>query len=184
MASSELRIDMSSGTMKESKSTAGLPLGGALSPDRRMLFVAANQRIQVIDVTTAERKDLSGVPQGFRAVALSPDGRTLAIASEQLLATVGVDGSGFKQIYSGAVANKLEWTADGKSILFIQPNSVASRIMRISAAGGTPEFTGISAEGLTLFDLSPDGSRLAYAAGANRSEIWALDNVASAWGGK
>ena len=187
MRSSELRIEVSTGTPKESKSIAGIPLDGALSSDGRSLYVISNQRLQVIDPATAERKELSSVPQGFRAVALSPDRRMLALASDQGLATVLIDGSGFKQIYSGAVdsrQNKLDWTPDGSSILFVQPNNVAPRIMRISAVGGAPEFTGISASELTAFDLSPDGSRLAYAAGSNRSEILALESVASAWSGK
>ena len=52
--------------------------------------------------------------------------------------------------------------------------------MRISAAGGKPEFTGVEREGaFRWFSLNRDGSRLAV--GANESlggwEVFAMDNV-------
>jgi hypothetical protein len=37
---------------------------------------------------------------------------------------------------------------------------------------------------ITNFDLSPDGTRVVYAARSDKWELWALDNVASAWGGR
>jgi hypothetical protein len=52
--------------------------------------------------------------------------------------------------------------------------------MRIPAEGGQPEFTGISAKGMTAFDLNPDGSRIAYSATSNEREVWAVDNLLSA----
>jgi len=40
-------------------------------------------------------------------------------------------------------------------------------------------FTGMTVTGLGGFDLSPDGSRIAYSATTtrSRSELWALDNI-------
>jgi len=82
--------------------------------------------------------------------------------------------------YPGSYA----WTRDGRAILFTQPSGNVTRIMRVAAEGGQGEFTGISADRLESFDLSPDGSRIAYEARSNNYELWALDNVASAWSGK
>jgi hypothetical protein len=51
--------------------------------------------------------------------------------------------------------------------------------MRIPAEGGTPEFTGVAMSRLWSFDLSPDGSRIAYGTtpGVESSELMAIDNL-------
>jgi Tol biopolymer transport system component len=54
------------------------------------------------------------------------------------------------------------------------------RIMRIPADGGSAEFTGLEVDRLRNFDLSPDGSRIAFEVGANPNwEVRALDYVSS-----
>ena len=124
------------------------------------------------------------------AIALSPDGRTLAIncrtRGEVRLALVHADGSDYREIYSFKalrVSDKLAWTNDGRKIVFATSGSMNGdwQIMRIGVDGGKPEFTGLTVKALSTFDLSPDGSRIAYsttAAGTSTDELLVIDNLA------
>ena len=53
-----------------------------------------------------------------------------------------------------------------------------TRIFRIAIDGGKPEYTGLTITGNLGFDLSPDGSRIAYSDGGGATiEVWLLENV-------
>jgi Tol biopolymer transport system component len=198
------RIDLGSGEW-----TKFAPTGGILSPDEKTMYALRPGAIVAIDgATGAERKILAGDPQQrWYSFALSPDGRTLAVcrndpqAQKMYLATVGVDGSNFHELYTppyegpGPRAAQVAWTADGQTILFDRPRGDESKtpasrtekrrqIMRISAQGGTPESTGIETDGIVLgLAVSPDGSRLAYTAYSSArmdEELWSLRGVVAA----
>ena len=57
--------------------------------------------------------------------------------------------------------------------------------MRLSADGGSPEFTGVTLTSgdsktyIGFFDLhlSPDGTRIAFTKHTPNSELWAIDNI-------
>ncbi|HSP69054.1 MAG TPA: hypothetical protein VLN48_15115, partial [Bryobacteraceae bacterium] len=118
--------------------------------------------------------------------ALSPDSKTLSVVGgsegKWHLARIAVDGSGYRELYSGVAPVDPTWTRDGRSILFAQQekNSAVQRIMRIPAEEGQPEFTGISAEGLNSLQLSPDNTKIAYGVRLTGEEVWELDNVLAA----
>jgi Tol biopolymer transport system component len=186
-----LRVSVSGGQPKEIKTPIVLPVG-ELSPDDKLLYVGANRDpkntiIDVIEVATGDLKQTFEVPGGVTFLALSPDGKTLAIVGgvgtgTWHLSRIGVDGSAYREIYSGISRGQPAWTRDGRSILFVQPegrNSAVGRMMRIPAEGGQPEFTGIRAEGLQDIDLSPDGSKIAYSSRTHDDQVWVLDNVLS-----
>jgi len=197
-------VGISSGEPKELTAARAVPLAATLSTDDKLSYRPAdrdpqkpgtarrNEGIEVIDTATNERIAFIEFPKlimNTAAPALSPDGRTLAVAvAEQGLTLVGVDGTNMRTIFTGAFEARpgsLTWTRDGRAILFAQRNNDNVRIMRVPAEGGQPEYTGISANALQTFDLSPDGTRIAYEARSNNeAELWALDNVASAWTGK
>jgi hypothetical protein len=49
--------------------------------------------------------------------------------------------------------------------------------LRVPAAGGTVENTGLKVAELRNLDIAPDGTRIAFSIGAvNQPEIWAMDN--------
>src|SRR6185503_1653181 len=100
---------------------------------------------------------------------------------------VGVDGKDLREIRRGfgVLARNILWTRDGRYILFAESSSKGSRIMRVPANGGEPEFTGVSTpDAIVTFHLSPDGSRLAYGTDSTHAELWSLDNIASVKTGK
>jgi Tol biopolymer transport system component len=110
------------------------------------------------------------------ALSLSPDGRTLAFYhavgtnNEWRLARVAVDGTGYRELDSsvGATSKLLVWTRDGRNILFGQYNAAGNvaRIMRIPAAGGKAEFTGLAINGDSWYTigLTPDNARIVFSA--------------------
>ncbi len=182
------RVNVSSGEPEQLTVPFRLPLG-ALSPDDKLLYWRPNNSpevIEVVDVATGKPKQTFTVPRGVIRLALSPDGKTLAVVGGEEgawhLSRIAVDGSGYRELYTGVSPVDLDWTKDGHWILFAQQqkNSAVQRIMRIPAEGGQPEFTGISAEGLNSLQLSPDGSKIAYAVRLTGEEVWAIDNVVAA----
>jgi Tol biopolymer transport system component len=85
---------------------------------------------------------------------------------------VGVDGSGWKELYA---ADNFDWdtapvwTKDGHGILIaVSDKERQWRLLRVPAEGGKPAFTGLADtlpkdRGMD-FDLSPDGARLVFVA--------------------
>jgi Tol biopolymer transport system component len=186
----------------------------ALSRDGRTLYLGTwtsatdrvLNRITALDLTTGTHRDVfripvdaDGLPRAAQdaALATSPDGRHLAIMfrdrklGRTRLATVQVDGQGYREIAEPFNANnirtKLAWSTDGRWIYFttVSPtkgvgsaDTDVHRIARVPAGGGAIELTDVIVEGLERFDISPDGVRLAYSRlqpeGAAEL-LWSLD---------
>jgi Tol biopolymer transport system component len=153
-------------------------------------------RILVLDLKTGAQKQVLQLPEAAYGFRLSPDGRTFMLTSQPdpqkenfHLSRISVDGSGYRRLTEPAgglgSAPVGRWTRDSRAYFFAEAVTAAprdtakSRMMRIPAEGGKPEFTGMTVTGLGGFDLSPDGSRIAYSATTtrSRSELWALDNI-------
>jgi Tol biopolymer transport system component len=207
------RLDLQSGrfaqifALEKNEATGG----GAASPDDRTLYIPRRrvqagswtESIVARDLTTdAERRimTISGVADraaetpdahdlNIGRVLLSPDGRQLVytrvVANERNwhLGIVGVDGRDARELYAPPVNSWVDlvgWTPDAQWILFEQD----SMIMRVPAAGGAAEPTGIAVPGErqqskptpSLF-LSPDGTRLAIRYSGWVGETWAIDNI-------
>jgi Tol biopolymer transport system component len=153
----------------------------ALARDGRTLYAMDYEGIRALDLVTGnDRRVFTATdqqPTGARRskLALSPDGQTLAFQLGPRTFLVGVDGRGFRELPTGDVGG-LTWSRDNRAILFASEQ----KLMRLSIEGGEPEFTGL-ADIPPAFDLSADGSRIAFsrtATGTNRIvEVWALDNL-------
>ncbi len=163
-----------------------------LSPDGRTLYFGtyalddpaaegrALDRVVALDLASGVYRDVFRLPGGRTnlpraaqewTLATSPDGKTIAMtvydpeADMARLATVGIDGQGYRVLTSFKAAglrNKLAWTADGRWIFYAVQGAETRRVMRIASTGGDPEFTGIEVQGLDAFDVSPDGTRVIY----------------------
>ncbi len=153
-------------------------------------------RIVALDLTSGRYRDIFRLPfekahlptaVGELQMAMSPDGSHLALqmidptTKTARLAVIGTDGSGYRELAADLpgrlINNKLTWSNDGRiyftaAMGLAESNYEKHRIMRIPAAGGAPEDTGIEIEALEKFDVSGDGARLAY--GSLRPEGWGM----------
>jgi Tol biopolymer transport system component len=156
-------------------------------------------RILAIDLNTGQQKQVCRLTAtfGFVGLQLSPDGGTLAIRYQDQetrrthLARVAVDGSGYREIYTGDAGvqhNHFAWSKDGRRILFGVQQEDKNIIMAIPAEGGKAETSGfdLKAAGapkqlsnLLNISLSSDGKRLAFSAANQVQELWAIDNLLS-----
>jgi Tol biopolymer transport system component len=106
--------------------------------------------------------------QNETAPALSPDGTRVAYVREGTLVSVELDGDDPRQpAGDGSGDRDPTWTPDGAAIVFVQEPGVSAppELARVAAAGGTPEpiaFAPVPADPAKP-DVSPDGTRLAFA---------------------
>jgi Tol biopolymer transport system component len=164
---------------------AGVP-AGSLSRDGSVVYVprAASPvdgpgGIAILDRATRQQKSFFAVPNGVEAFALSPAGDVLAVTSPGRLSIIRVDGTQYRELYAAAgisiAASRLDWSPDGRFVIFAveEPNG-SGRLMRVSVSGGAPEPAGSDLEAVSVFDVSPDGTRIAYGKQKSVLEIWSL----------
>lgn len=199
-------VDLKTGEFKQLFSGANLTGVSAFSQDDKILYFASRDpntkstnildRILAVDLASVTERQVIVLPNtasiGF---ALSPDGRMLAISRldnktwEAHLGLAGIDGSNYREIggpfKSSGPYDKVAWSKDGRSILFASNDGDGNgdwHIMRLGIERGKAELTGLNVKALSTFDLSPDGSRLAFstlASGNKTSELFAIDNLNS-----
>ena len=148
--------------------------------------VAKTTGIASIDLATGESKPLWKSPFAYYhlvplRLAIAPNGRTLALIladgpSEAHLIRINTDGTDYRVLYSargdaagGSALSRsgLAWTDEGRSILFMDGNQSGQRLLRVSSDGRDLAFTGLMTGGADIiFDVSPDGRRLALSPGA------------------
>jgi Tol biopolymer transport system component len=189
------RVDVKTGAYREipNTETPGTALTypwltWALSPDGKTVYF--NRQKRGADPDGVYAADIAGGPARFvftgpgGKFGLSPDGRTLLWNKTNGIVRVAVDGTGPREFrVNGFISAGPVWTPDGRAILFgawESGKTRKTRIMRIPAEGGEPEFTGVELPaGARDLTLSPDGTRLAFSLRIAADELWALDNVAS-----
>jgi Tol biopolymer transport system component len=179
-----------------------------LSPDAQTVYIVKwlrtetqnTRSIAAFDLATGrERIVYTDADAGLSGVSVSPDGRQLAITKsvrtggrlQSVVALLDVDGNHYREIAgnetgTGAAgllvggAGMLAWMRDGGSILFgTVEGERESKIIRIPIDSGKPEYAGLTvARRPQGFDISSDGSRIAFANGSGPTkEIWVLQNV-------
>jgi Tol biopolymer transport system component len=118
-------------------------------------------------------------------VSLSPDGQRLAIVSreeQRAIQILPASGGQARDLYrfkhSGGHPTWLDWTADGRSIIFSKRNEDRGwGLWRISVDGGEPRSLGISTGYIDVVCVHPDGKRLAFSTGTNEGpELWVMEN--------
>jgi len=166
---------------------------GLLAPDDRTLYMVTTDLhgLVALDLTTGQPRPFFTVPEnrGIRALALADDGRTIALAVQDktaaIVARVEVDGTGYRELHRAArgqaTRGGVAWTKDRSGILFFlsSVNSTTWKLMRISADGGEPEFTGLDQSAdVGWLRLNRDGTRLAFSSrDRGVAEVWAIDNL-------
>jgi Tol biopolymer transport system component len=149
-----------------------------------------NQRVMLKNLATGEDAEVIRAAPG---AVVSPDGRQVAYLSNltkqggrQALMVGPVGGGEPREVYgvTPPVAirrnvlqrDAAQWTADGRGLLVIRVRNGRPEVVRVDVQSGSVVDTGVSAEGLDSFCLSRDGSAIAFSAGRDKIELWALEN--------
>lgn len=166
------------------------------SPDGRTIFFHAYhdtaKALTVVarDLATGQEKELFRVadPSYYCAsLALSRDGRQLAFAvheaesQSKVLKVLPAAGGEARDLLRGVEMGlgSVAWTPDGLSLLFtVKPGPRGSKteLWLVSAQGGEPRKLDLAAENIRDLRIHPDGRHIAYTAGKDRLEVWALDH--------
>ncbi|MEK7753020.1 MAG: tetratricopeptide repeat protein [Acidobacteriota bacterium] len=195
------RLDLKTGEISQvpKVENTAFPLSPVFSPDGRKLYYVyrkpaeRGRSIRVQDLASNQQTELYRTEDsGLRSMTLSRDGLHLAfyatgIQPRKLLVMPAAGGQartllelptmdGF-EAFSG-----LEFTPDARYIFLVRrvPGAPAadspSELWRVPVDGGPAEKAGVSMSGISQPTVHPDGKKIAFAAGQNRHEIWALEN--------
>lgn len=142
--------------------------------------------LYLLSVETLEERRITSPPVssfGDFNPAFSPDGERLAftrsvIDGVQDIYVIPIQGGAEpRQLTSdGAEITGLDWSADGRDIIFASNRGGASSLWRIPLAGGTPTFITTASDGVSMHQpsVSRTGERLAYEQRAIETNIWQL----------
>lgn len=100
-----------------------------------------------------------------------------------MLRMISSDGGAVRDLASANAPTEFQtlwgaaWSPDDRFIYFARRPDGKSpyELVRVPAAGGTPESMGLKVEDLRDLDIAPDGKHIAFSIGdVNRPEIWAI----------
>ena len=102
-----------------------------------------SRRIDIIDVSTQQTRELIGKKQFGACEVWAPDwspanDRIVFTTCKRELYVLSVDGTGLSRLAGSAYAPR--WVPDGTSVYFLMGN----RLMRVSASGGAAQRLGVS----------------------------------------
>jgi Tol biopolymer transport system component len=192
---SPFRIDLRTGDFERVDLKAPVGFGFAWSPDGKAFFYnqwnGTTKTISIVarDLATGQEKHLhsvTGPSNYFAGVALSRDGRQLAFTAGErgsnVLKVLPADGGEARDVLRGVempLPGSVAWTPDGLSLLFTRtpgPRSSRTELWRVPVQGGEPEKLDLADDNIRELRLHPDGRHIAYTAGKDRQEVWALSN--------
>jgi Tol biopolymer transport system component len=190
------RIDVQTGAFERVVPNAlGWP--AVWSPDGRAIFfnkynkTAKALSVVARDLGASQEKELFSVadPSYYCAgLALSGDGRQLAFAvheaesQSRVLKVLPAAGGEARDVLRGVempLPGSVAWTPDGLSLLFTTtpgPRSSRTELWLVPVQGGEPRKLDLVADNTRDLRVHPDGRHIAYTAGKDRSEVWALSN--------
>ncbi len=160
------------------------------SPDGKLIaFPAADSPQEsaglfLLSVDTLEKRRLTSTPEQYLGdgyPVFSPDGQTLAFIRQA--------SEGSMDIYVAPVSGGeprrltsdnrqmwgLDWTADGREIVFSSIRGGSFSLWRIPAIGGTPEPLAVGGDYAQFPSASRQGNRLAYTQTSFDVNIWKFE---------
>jgi len=198
------QVDLQTGNHRLVRSSPGPgPMGAELSPDGKTLFYNTGGEQNLwggfisCDIETGKEREIARFPfmlpeSAWTEMAVSPDGRYVAFRrpideSWTALMLVPATGGELRELYRIRVQSEpkrhggLSWARDGRNVLFVRGTGERGmpELWRIPIAGGEPQRTGLSAEGMRIVAAHPDGRRIAFDSGSRSgspNELWVLEN--------
>ena len=175
----------------------------SLSPDGNTIFYCQNDdskssRLFAFHIETGKVEEFYHVtsPQGFGVPSTSPDGRLLAfglgdVRSSVALRTMPTSGGEPRELLRIQSPENLvysffgmgqAWTPDGRYLLAMRSTKGRiTELLRVPAAGGEAQKTGLVMERISHLSVHPDGRRIAFDSGIRGNhEIWVMENFLAA----
>jgi Tol biopolymer transport system component len=193
-----VRIDVQTGEF-ERVGAVTRPWGwaGTCSPNGRAFYyhrwnkTAKTPSIVSRDLVTGEEKVLHSVarPTTYCAgVALSRDGQQLAFAVREaengsiVIKVMPAAGGEARDLLGDAqmpFPGSVAWTPDGRGVLFVKqpkPDDSKTELWLIPVKGGEPRKLDLTAENMGELCVHPDGHHIAFTAGQDKQEVWAMES--------
>lgn len=146
------------------------------------------QSIFLLSLETGDKRKLTSPPAEFfgdGAPRFSPDGKTLAfqrsssVAQEEIyLLPLTSDGRPQGQprrlTFDEREIFGLDWTTDGRRIVYSSGETGSTNLLTVPASGGAPERLAVAGGNPTALSVSRAGSRLVYVRELFDSNIWRI----------
>lgn len=198
------RVDLQTGDHRLIRSSVGPGVARSeLSPDGKTHFFYTSGEPKLKggiisrDIAAGKEREIARVPtpaSGFTRLAISPDGKYLAFRSPvderqwTALRLVPATGGEVREVFRFPQAetignDELAWTPDARNLLFVRRTGMDGipELWRITIAGGEPQRTGLSMEGMGFFAFHPDGRRIAFERSQGPpNQLWVLENIPAA----
>jgi Tol biopolymer transport system component len=160
------------------------------SPDgRTMYFLRGGQAATIMALDTrdnTEREVYQKLGGNFSPFTISPDGKNLAFVENaddhskgQHILVFPTGGGKPRVLVEGPRIQGyvlLQWTPDGKSLLFTKPGLEVWRVNVSTGEQSLVDRYAATGGGLRAGRISPDGRQFSYTYGGATAEIWALEN--------
>jgi Tol biopolymer transport system component len=162
---------------------------------QRNNFANRSARLMIREVETGQERELYRVSNSTSSsfLAPSPDGRQLAFVvydyatKTSTIKLVPISGGEARDLFVHVHDPKdsfffsgIAWKPDGRELLLVKSSNKSSEskteIWRLSAEGGKPQAFGLTGEWLRDLRIHPDGKRVSFTAGAQKYELWAMEN--------
>jgi len=151
-------IPVTGGRERKLGRVAGVQHGLAWSPDGRVLAVVdkpsagEQDAIYLMSMEDGSKQRLTSPPADYEGDCqpkFSPDGQSLAFVRRRTIShadiyTVDLTHRTLTHVVAGSVVGGLDWTQDGRSIVFASGEGVGlSRLSKVAASGGRPTPLGV-----------------------------------------
>lgn len=174
--------------------------GLSWSPDGKSIAVVDRTPPQgvsgifLLSMASGEKRKITSPPDGYLGDCtpmFSPDGRIVAFIRIVNRSGVGdlfvlpiapgsPQGEPRRVTFDDREVTGLDWTEDGRDLVFSSNRSGRSSLWMVSAAGGMPRRVAVTGEHSSALSVSRTGHRLAYEHNVEQISIWRIPGPNSA----
>jgi Tol biopolymer transport system component len=192
----QFRIDIQTGQFEPVDLVRSVGFGAAWSSDGRTMYYqqwGTGKTVSIVarDLATGQEKVVHSLAEPsvyISGATLSPDGRKFAVvvrdgeSGSKVVCAVPSAGGEARDVLRGAQMPwpaSLAWTPDSRDVLFVKqpkPDDPKTELWLVPVQGGEPRKLGLGAPNLRELCVHPDGRRIAFTSGGDRSEVWVMEN--------